>query len=84
MTEYPEPYRHQPAPTPNNGPAIADLVMADLARRKQIGIERYGTPLQANNGRDNLWDAYEEALDLCLYLRTEIEQHYPWMASNIL
>ena len=29
-------------------------------------------PLQAFNGRDSLKDAYEEALDLCVYLRTAI------------
>lgn len=59
----------QPPPIPNDRPAIQDLVAADIAERKRIGIERYGTPLQAFNGRDALKDAYEEALDLCQYLR---------------
>jgi hypothetical protein len=59
----------QPTPIPNDRPAIQDLVAADVAERKQIGIKRYGTPLQAFNGRDALRDAYEEALDLCQYLR---------------
>lgn len=35
---------------------------------------KYGTPLQANNGRNPLIDAYQEALDLCVYLRQEIEE----------
>jgi hypothetical protein len=43
--------------------------MGDMQTRLNIGIERYGTGLQANNGRDMLRDAYEEALDLCVYLR---------------
>ena len=48
--------------------------MKDLQERKAIGIARYGTPLQANNGRDALIDAYQEALDLCIYLRQVIEE----------
>jgi len=43
--------------------------MEDMAKRLELGIERYGTGLQADNGRDMLQDAYEEALDLCVYLR---------------
>jgi len=59
----------QPEPTKNNNPIIQELVMGDMQTRLNIGIERYGTGLQANNGRDMLRDAYEEALDLCVYLR---------------
>ncbi len=59
----------QPDPTPNENPAIWPIVVADMQARDQIGRERYGTPLQAHNGRDMLRDAYEEALDLCCYLR---------------
>ncbi len=59
----------QSKPVPNNGPHITDLVCVDLRYRKELGIRKYGTPLQANNGRDALFDAYEEALDLCQYLK---------------
>lgn len=45
------------------------LLIADMRERHRIGCERYGTPLQANNGRDALVDAYQEALDLCAYLK---------------
>lgn len=31
-------------------------------------------PLQAHNGRDPLVDAYQEALDLVVYLRQAIEE----------
>lgn len=51
-----------------------DQVMEDLLARKQLGIERYGQPLRADNSRDMLQEAYEEALDLCVYLRAELER----------
>ncbi|GIJ51302.1 hypothetical protein Val02_81880 [Virgisporangium aliadipatigenens] len=63
----------QPMPT-GNGPAIFDLVRTDLATREQVGIRTYGTTLRAHNGRDALRDAYEEALDLALYLRQAIAE----------
>jgi len=65
----------QPPPIPNNGrPAIWDLVIADMKARDQVGRERYGTPLQAFNGKDALLEAYQEALDLAVYLRQAIEE----------
>lgn len=64
----------QPLPVKTDEPYIQDLVMADIEERKQFGINKYGTALQASNGRDMLQDAYEEALDLCIYLRGEIER----------
>ncbi|HEY1190999.1 MAG TPA: hypothetical protein VGE74_25425 [Gemmata sp.] len=66
--------REQPAPVPNDSRPIWALVIEDMKARDRIGRERYGTPLQANNGRDALRDAYEEALDLAVYLRTAIEE----------
>lgn len=62
----------QPDPTPNAHPAVWPLVMVDMAERDKLGRERYGTPLQPHNGRDTLRDAYEEALDLAVYLRTAL------------
>jgi hypothetical protein len=50
-------------------PIIHDLVIADLRDRLRVGVKTYGVPLRANNGRDALWDAYEEALDLACYLK---------------
>lgn len=66
--------RDQPPPRPSGGPAIADLVVADIQERKRVGIERYGTPLQAGNGRDALVDAYQEDLDRIQYTRQAIEE----------
>ncbi len=81
----------QPAPKPGatdvwplviadvlqNMPAViaADLA-ADMRERDAAGRQKYGTPLQAENGRDHLVDAYQEALDLCVYLRAA------WMTAS--
>ena len=62
----------QPSPTVNDRPAVWDLVMADMASRDRVGESRYGTRLQPDNGRDSLTDAYQEALDLAVYLRSVI------------
>lgn len=62
----------QQLPVVNDHPFIQDLVTVDIEARKQVGIQRYGTALQPHNGRDTLRDAYEEALDLAMYLRQAI------------
>lgn len=62
----------QPAPRANTGPAVWDLVVADMRERDETGLRRYGTRLQPLNGRDALVDAYQEALDLAVYLRQAI------------
>lgn len=62
----------QPAPKTNNHPPVWPLVMVDMAQRDAEGRKKYGTPLQPHNGRDVLVDAYQEALDLAVYLRQAI------------
>jgi hypothetical protein len=64
----------QPHPIINDSKDIQTLVLEDLALRREIGIQRYGIGLQVNNGRDMLRDAYEEALDLAIYLRGMIQE----------
>lgn len=64
----------EPTPIPNEGRPIWELVIGDMVQRDNIGRMKYGTPLQAGNGRDALVDAYQEALDLSVYLRKEIEE----------
>lgn len=64
----------QPPPKPNDGRPVWDLVVEDMRQRDQVGRQRYGTPLQTHNGRDALMDAYQEALDLVVYLRQAIEE----------
>lgn len=64
----------QPAPRATTGRPVWQLVVEDMHARDQLGRARYGVPLQAHNGRDALRDAYEEALDLAVYLRQAIEE----------
>lgn len=62
----------EPAPIQNNHPAIWDLLIKDMQDRDQFGVNKYGTHLQPNNGRSALLDAYQEVLDLAVYLRQAI------------
>lgn len=64
----------QPPPKPTDGRPVWELVVEDMTARDHLGRQRYGVPLQAGNGRDALRDAYEEALDLVVYLRQAIEE----------
>lgn len=59
----------QPAPAPNHRPPVWEAVIAEMHARDKLGRKRYGTPLQPFNGRDALRDAFEEALDLVVYLK---------------
>ena len=45
-----------------------------MYERDRVGRARYGMPLRAGNGRDALVDAYQEALDLAVYLRQAVEE----------
>ncbi len=45
-----------------------DQILSDMRARYKLGIERYGTPLREHNGRDAVIDAYQEAIDLRMYL----------------
>lgn len=79
----------QPAPVKRDTPGMHDLVaadirqsgatellvIADLEARKTFGLEKYGTMLQAFNGRDPLMDAYQETLDQVVYLRQCVDEH---------
>jgi hypothetical protein len=64
----------QAPPLPNASRSVQDMVIDDMQARKQVGMARYGTLLQVGNGRDMLRDAYEEALDLAVYLRGAIAE----------
>lgn len=73
----------QPMPVANDRRCVQDLVIADIEARKTIGRAKYGTLLQPFNGRDALVDAYQEALDLCQYLRQEIEERALRAAASV-
>lgn len=73
----------QQAPLLNNSPEVWPVVMqavhasglqlhpkliADMYDREAMGRAKYGTVLRRDNGRDAAVDAYQEALDLLVYL----------------
>lgn len=64
--------KYEPEPTPNDSKPIWELVIEDMQERNRIGIEEYGTPLQANNGRNALVDVYQELLDAAVYIKQKI------------
>lgn len=64
-----DPERDQSEPTGGEGSPIHELVADDILERMHHGTRKYGTALRAFNGRNALLDAYEEALDLAVYLR---------------
>lgn len=75
-------------PVPNESRPIWEIVIEEFEKdfpldcnsflidkmkeRNNFGIEKYGTPLQAFNGRDSLNDSFQEILDSCVYLKQAI------------
>lgn len=55
---------------------IEALVCADIARRQQLGIHKYGRTVADNPLALGAWlrHAYEEALDLAVYLRRAMHE----------
>ena len=64
----------EPLPIPNTSKKVWDMVIEDMQKRDEVGTQKYNTPLQTFNGRRPLIDAYQEALDLVVYLRQEVEE----------
>lgn len=56
----------QPLPT-GGEECVQDALIALIEERKQLGIQRYGSPLMTHNGRDAGQDMVEEAVDLAVY-----------------
>lgn len=80
----------QPPPTPSSNTPVWDLVLtdvqdftgpgwdlvrADMHERDVTCARKYGCHLTAGNGRVALIDAYQEGLDLIVYLRQDMEDH---------
>ena len=67
--------RWQPMAAPTSATGIEALVIADIERRQQLGIAKYGTTVAANPLTHQQWlqHAYEEALDLAIYLRRAMQ-----------
>ena len=49
-----------------------ELVVEDMNARDKMGEKKYGVRHQSDNGRNHLQDAYEEVLDLAVYLKAEL------------
>jgi hypothetical protein len=62
----------QKPPEENDGTVVLDRVLKDFQDRAEVGKARYGTYLKTNNGREALVDAYQEAMDLVMYLKQEL------------
>ena len=61
--------KQQNPPLPNNSQPIWEQVIQDMKSRDELGRLRYGVPLQSFNTRNAIQDAFEEALDLVVYLK---------------
>lgn len=57
----------QPLPIGNQLPSMHAAAIDQLEARLELGIKRYGQPLQPANGRNAALDAWEEALDGAAY-----------------
>jgi hypothetical protein len=68
-----DPTMPQPAPT-GDGTRVVDLVLRDISEKSDRGAAKYGTVLKTRNGRRALVDAYQEQLDLVMYLRQQLEE----------
>ena len=51
-------------------------VCEDIAARQRLGIAKYGCTVE-QSGDDMLRHAYEEVLDLAVYLKAELERRQP-------
>jgi hypothetical protein len=62
----------QPLPKVNGATdcqtTFRERIACDVAVRREIGIQRYGTALQPFNGRSAVQDAWEEFIDLGQYI----------------
>ena len=70
----------QPLPNKSEGPDITSLVRDDLELRAQKGEETYGQRLRPHIGRNALLDAYQEALDLSVYLKQRMVEEEAFLS----
>lgn len=65
--------------------SVLARVQSDISARVAMGALQYGEPLTTFNKRNALQDAYEEVLDLCNYLRQDIEEQlHPGRRTEVL
>lgn len=98
MSEVRDPGTDQPLPVPGSrqvhqsvidhlgewclDPEVQRAIDQGLQARRELGIRKYGRPLEADNGRDALQDAWEEALDAMAYIhQLELEGQQAGLAG---
>jgi hypothetical protein len=64
---------YEPPPVAGDGDMWAEVI-SDMTERREFGLAKYGTPLQRWNGRNASVDAYQEVLDLIVYLRQAVTE----------
>src|SRR5450432_3537077 len=64
----------EPMSIPNDSKPIWEHCIEEFRERNRIGTIKYGTPLQAHNGRDALVDLFQELCDALVYTRQVIEE----------
>lgn len=60
-------WENQPNPMHNESVPVITQLHTYFERRAAMGVQKYGTPLQAHNGRDGLVDLFEELIDAVQY-----------------
>lgn len=84
----------EPAPSPGTGdmwaeilavlPPILERLRPHLVARREMGIQKYGVPLQRDNGRDAKMDEAQEHLDAAVYRWTWAgENGQTWDSLNL-
>lgn len=73
--------RGEPPPLPGGGPSIHDLVVEEIISRRNFGYRKYGSLLQAWNGRRPSKDLLDEILDAAMYVRQLIQEEDGLMLS---
>lgn len=67
MADVSDPKRDQPLPR-SKKISVQEVMIRAIEERREYGKKKCGRALEADNGRDALKDAWEEALDLFTYL----------------
>lgn len=89
------PMTDQPAPTNGIGdmwsellellPAECEPLRAEFEQRRALGLQRYGTTLGRDDGRDAIRDLREELLDAAAYAQRLAPPGQPhWVAVNVM
>ena len=64
----------QSPPIQSDRPSAHDQLIEVIQERKQLGLERYNSLLQAYNGRDQMVDLLQELVDGSAYLINAIQE----------